>query len=174
MRLPHRRWQLVALAAAVFAVSLAGVAAGSEVFSDSAPPPHPTDDPAHLVRQFSDAPPPQHPDPATVAKLRESALQAAAQSGGTPTSAVIFRTTRQRAQEGIGAGIVNSDQPVYLIVIRGDFRAEEHAPDGRIVTIEGDVVTLTIDPKTFNVTDGSLQKAEVDTARLGSPIRLGL
>jgi hypothetical protein len=79
--------------------------------------------------------------------------------------------------EAIGAGIVNSDQPAYLIALIGDFTASISSADGRPLTSTGRLVTLTVDAEAMRGTDGGFQTRkipEIDTSKLGEPIPLDL
>ena len=59
-------------------------------------------------------------------------------------------TTRQRAA---GGDIVNSDQPVYEIVLRGSFICGQCSVPAGATAPRGTILTLTLDRTTFRVTD---------------------
>lgn len=68
---------------------------------------------------------------------------------------VIVLTTREHAA---GGDIVNSNQPVYELIIRGEFvcvTACSHPPGG--VAPRGAVLVLTVDRRDLEVTDFGLQ-----------------
>jgi len=93
--------------------------------------------------------------------------QVAANNGDAhPTNAQAVLTTRQRAVTLDSASRVDSDQPTYYVVLRGQF-ADTHArtPDGR--TIYGTVLTLTVDSATHRILDFGLSDRVPAVAQLG-------
>lgn len=124
--------------------------------------------PAELATQV-DGPPP---------RLVEQARRAASAHGDrTPSWAGYVRTTRQAAVSFLGAGVVDSDQPAYLVVLvagpGGDFRANR-APRGRPAP-RGDRMALVVDAATLEVLDFGLDSGgEFDLALLGAAYRLPL
>ena len=84
-----------------------------------------------------------------------------------PISAQIVLTTRQRAVSLDSGSIVDSDQPTYFVVLRGQF-ADTHARTpypGQ--TIYGSVLTLTIDAATQRILDFGLSDTVPAIAQLG-------
>ena len=67
--------------------------------------------------------------------------------------AQVFSTTRQAAA---GGDVVDSDQPVYEIVIEGDFVCETCSRPPGASPPRGSVATLSVDRRTFRVTDFTL------------------
>jgi photosystem II stability/assembly factor-like uncharacterized protein len=65
----------------------------------------------------------------------------------------VFSTTRRAAA---GGDVVNSNQPVYMIVIQGKFVCETCSRPPGAPAPRGSVATLSIDRKTFRVTDFGL------------------
>jgi hypothetical protein len=85
-----------------------------------------------------------------------------------PIGASYVRTTRQRAEAMSGDG-VDSDQPVYLVLLRGDFvdyyargiyRARDAFP-------RGTVITFTVDAETHGILDFGIGGRAPDLAQLG-------
>src|SRR5690348_10578860 len=62
------------------------------------------------------------PTPAVAARLERIALAISSANGDSnPTEITAVGTTRQAAQNATGGAIVDSNQPVYLICVRGQF-----------------------------------------------------
>jgi hypothetical protein len=96
-----------------------------------------------------------------ITRLRAIALGAAAQNGEqSPTDAIAYKTTRQDANARTSGAIVDSNQPVFLIVEHGNFVGVDvslmygsQAPRGRIISV-------IVDAATGNVTDWGYEPTE--------------
>ena len=152
---------------AVIAIVVAGGATGA------LPPGAVPNDPLAHVRanEISGASPPPAPDAGTLRSLRDDALAFASLSReDDPTDGLVFRTTRQHANAAIGAGVVDSDQPVYLVVMRGTFVGGPGGGNPARVP-RSEYLAVVVDAATGVVTDWGLIRAP-QTATLGAPTPL--
>lgn len=107
--------------------------------------------------------------------LSSLASRVGEQDGDThPAGGWYVRTTRQTAMDATDAGTVDSDEAVYLVVLRGHFihsmyygPAGSHAP-------RGTVVTFTVDPITREILDYGISDTAPDLASLGNVHLLSL
>jgi hypothetical protein len=92
--------------------------------------------------------------------------EAAALGDPRPTSAVYVLTRRQAATHASSGASVNSNQPVYLIVLTGSFTTGQVGPaPGR--RVHGTVATEVLDARTGQDTDFGVGQIPVSTAQLG-------
>ena len=86
-----------------------------------------------------------------------------------PTGASYVRTTRQKAEAMSGDG-VDSDPPVYLVLLRGDF--VDYYAHGIYRTRDafprGTVITFTVDAETHGILDFGIGGRAPDLTQLGS------
>ena len=106
------------------------------------------------------------------AKIRTDALSTAkGDQDAHPSSVMVFASRRHEANIAAGAGTgVFGEQPVYLVVIRGNFVASF----GRGSPERASVVTLVLDRKTLAHLDYGFG-GPVDTSKVGPglPLHLG-
>jgi hypothetical protein len=103
-------------------------------------------------------------DPNVVAKLREMALDAAGESTATTMRAVAV-SDHQAAETVLSGRIMYDHAPVYVIVITGGpFTAGRH-PYGAPAP-EGDVLTLTVDAASYDVTDVGIGDVDPDLSQV--------
>ena len=151
--------RLFAVGAALFAVVALTVAAGAGAFGSGQYP-------AAIVG----APPP--PSAAELQKLGRIALTAAADDGDAhPAWAAVVPTRRQVAEQADNAGWVNTNPPVYFIVVVGHFRVPLSV-NRRFFT--GGVLTRTIPTHPGGAGDGSLQQTVPNLYAMGRPEPLPL
>jgi hypothetical protein len=92
----------------------------------------------------------------------------------TPSDARVFRTTRTTATKALDDSVADSHQPVYVVILHGDFVAlgaprPPDAPEPR-----GRELYFVWDPVANVVTDFGLGNDSPDLARLGSGVPLDL
>ena len=102
------------------------------------------------------------------AKLRALALQAAGAS--TPQTMIATASAdHQAAEKVISGAIVNDHGPVYVIAITGGPFTARSSPSG-VSAPQGDVLTLTVDARTFQVTDTGITNDAPDLSLIGSVV----
>jgi hypothetical protein len=120
-------------------------------------------------------PPPPPPSPPAEKHARAPAFlvtlaarMAAENCDKHPTAASYVRTTRQAAEAMSGDG-VDSDPPVYLVLLRGDFvDYYAHGPyRTRTDFPRGTVITFTVDAATHDSLDFGIGSGAPDLAQLG-------
>jgi hypothetical protein len=124
----------------------------------------------------SDRAPELPPDQATLARVEQIATHTATQLRDSALeSARVYATTRKTANLAAARAEVDSDQPVYLIVLHGTFVAVgvPH-PAGAVPDAKGHIVRLVWDPATDSVTDWGIGNNEPDTAKLGRGLPLDI
>jgi hypothetical protein len=112
------------------------------------------------------APPP--PGPAELAKLAQIALRSATFAGDAhPTDGVVVPSTRLTAEWVDGGAIIDSNQPVYFVLLHGHFRIDRGPP--RLLATFGKlpILTLTIDARTNKGTDGGVESRMPDLYAIG-------
>lgn len=107
-------------------------------------------------------------DPHVRAKLRALALQAA---GASPPQTMIATASpdRQAAERIISGDIVNDHAPVYVIEITGGPFTARSSPPG-VPATQGDVIILTVDARTYGVTDAGITNEAPDLTQIGSVV----
>jgi len=125
------------------------------------------------TRMVPGAPP--IPTGSELVAVQQIALKAAADNGDAkPTTATLVPTTRGIAEEIDAGASVNSDQPVYFVVLHGHFTANGASiPEGASAPT-GSVLTLTIDPNTNEITDLGIEDSTPDVGEIGVPVTLTL
>ncbi|HKP60158.1 MAG TPA: hypothetical protein VJV78_25710 [Polyangiales bacterium] len=113
-------------------------------------------------------------DPSVRAKLRELALQASAAAGvSSPrTMIAVASADHQVAEHVVSGAIVEDHVPVYVVEMTGGpFTTERTGsrPPG-VSAPKGDVLTLTIDAKTFRVTDTGVSSNAPDLTQIDSNV----
>jgi len=90
-------------------------------------------------------------------------------SGATgPVTISFVQTTRQAAVSLVEPGdLVDSNQPVALVLLRGSFVSPGGGPLGSHTTQTASVMTLSIDDSTRGVLDSGIQNSVPDLAALG-------
>jgi hypothetical protein len=118
------------------------------------------------------APPP--PNPAELQKLGQIALEAATGAGDPhPTAAVVVPSTRRIAEDvDAGAGI-NSNLPVYFLLLHGHFTVDGPIPRGAKPPT-GSIYTLTINSRTNQGMDVGVGDLMPDLYAIGEPEPLPL
>jgi hypothetical protein len=91
-----------------------------------------------------------------------------------PSSAGWVKTTRQRAVSAESTDTVDSNQPVYYVVLHGHFAATKGylGPGAAVPT--GTILTLTVDASTGEVLDNSLSNRTPDFSHTGRLSALAL
>jgi hypothetical protein len=107
---------------------------------------------------------PGHPPSFVVAQVRASIARA---KDRHPITAQFVLTRRQAANEVVSGASVNSNQPVYLVVVKGSFTVARPGP-----TASGfmrvPVLTYVFDARTGRETDGGFGRLFPDLSRLGT------
>lgn len=114
------------------------------------------------------------PDPLALAAMRDMAIEISSLNGeASPQRGQVFASTRKFAQTVIDGDTVDTDQPVFVAVLHGNFVGYlASVPiEGQFPT--GDVLTITFDANTLAVTDWGLVPVAPDTTRLGTSTSLG-
>jgi hypothetical protein len=107
-------------------------------------------------------------DPNVRAKLRTLALQASATAGvASPRTMVAVASPDHQAAEQIVSGdIVNDHAPVYVVAMTGGpFTSIRGNPFGG-PSSQGDVLTLTVDARTYDVTDVGITSVQPDLTQI--------
>jgi hypothetical protein len=91
-----------------------------------------------------------------------------------PSSAAWVKTTRQTAVSAESTDTVDSNQPVYYVVLHGHFAATKGylGPGAAVPT--GTILTLTVDASTGEVLDNGLSNRTPDFSHTGPPSALAL
>ena len=115
------------------------------------------------------------PDAQELAYLREVALRVAADTGDPhPTSGRVWASTRVRANVLVSGDRVDTDQPTYVLVVEGDFVANNAPRPAGAPAPTGSVVTLVLDPSIGGVLDFGVRNSVPDLTALGPGADLGL
>lgn len=101
------------------------------------------------------------------AKLRDVALQAASRHGVARPQKVlaVAASDHQAAEKLLSGADVNDHAPVYVIKLTGGRFTALHHPPG-VPAPQGNVLTLTVDATTHNVTDIGIVDAEPDLSQI--------
>jgi hypothetical protein len=107
-------------------------------------------------------------DPNVRAKLRALALQTA---GASPPRTMIATASpdHQAAEKIISGDVVNDHAPVYVIEITGGPFAARSSPPG-VSAPQGNVLTITVDARTYRVTDVGITNDAPDLTQIGSVV----
>jgi hypothetical protein len=107
-------------------------------------------------------------DPNVRAKLRALALQAA---GASPPQTMIATASpdHQAAEKIISGDIVNDHAPVYVIEITGGPFTARSSPSG-VPAPQGNVLTITVDARTYRVMDAGITNDAPDLTQIGSVV----
>ena len=112
---------------------------------------------------------------AELAKIRVDALATARfNKDAHPSSVTVYASRRHEANIAAGAGTgVFGEQPVYLVVLRGNFLASYPSAPGPIAPKRTSVITMVLDRKTLRQLDYGFG-SQVDTSKIGPglPLRL--
>jgi hypothetical protein len=76
---------------------------------------------------------------------------------------------RQAAERIISGDIVNDHAPVYVIEITGGPFTARSSPPG-VPATQGDVIILTVDARTYGVTDAGITNEAPDLTQIGSVV----
>jgi len=110
--------------------------------------------------------------PAFVATI--AANEARRSGDAAPASAAWAKTTRQAAMDADSGDQVDSNQPVFYVVVHGRFVDQKaHMPSG-VSPPTGTVLSITIDASTQQVLDYALGDHQPDLARVGGAAPLHL
>jgi hypothetical protein len=112
---------------------------------------------------------------AKLVKLAASVRAMAKANGDAhPSGAMIYASRRHEANIAAGAGTgVFGEQPVYLVVVRGQFVCNScSGPRGHIAP-RGNIITTVVDRKTLQGLDFGIG-GRVDTSKLGPGLPLAL
>lgn len=146
----------VALGVVVAAAVTLGIAAATGAFGGGSHP--------RIVRG---APPP--PSPRELTAIKRFVLQQAAAAGDPhPTSGVLVPTTRRIAEQVDAGDPSEANTPAYFVVVHGTFEADAPGPPGAAAP-KGTILTLTIDPRTNQSTDGGVEDRMPDVDAIGRP-----
>ena len=131
----------------------------------------PGDRAANLRAPSGQAAPPV-PDRAMLNFLLAQAKRRAAENGEPSFKrGEVYRTTRQLANAAVRAGVVDSDQPVYLVILHGDFTGYA-MPLGGGRPPQAPYLNFIIDANTRELTDWGLLGDLPETSTLPPPIPL--
>jgi len=83
-----------------------------------------------------------------------------------PTSALFVLTRRQAANEVLSGASVNSNQPVYVVVVKGSFTVVRPGPNASGF-MHVAVLNYVFDARTGRETDGGFGRVLPDLTRLG-------
>jgi len=115
------------------------------------------------------------PDPEELAYLREVALRVAAETGDPhPTGGRVWASTRARANMLLSGDRVDTDQPTYMLVVEGDFVADNAPGPAGAPAPTGSVLTLVLDPSIGGVLDFGVLNSVPDLTALGPGADLGI
>jgi len=88
-----------------------------------------------------------------------------------PQSGEVFSTTHQTAERVISASGVNTNQPVFAVVLRGKFVGyTAYTPDGKFPA--GNAMNVVFDANSLAITDWGLLSTVPDLAALGASTSL--
>jgi hypothetical protein len=107
-------------------------------------------------------------DPNEIAKLRGIALRAASTAGVSSPKTIhaVAASDRHSAESVLSGAVINDSTPVYVIKMTGGpFTALQHPPGTGFP--QGNVLTLTINATTHEVTDFGLVNDEPDLSQIG-------
>jgi hypothetical protein len=122
-------------------------------------------------RVVKGAPPP--PSRAELRTLARLALRAAGGAGDPhPTGAVVVPSTRKIAERVDAGAVVDSNPPVYFVLLHGHFTANMAPPGGKFP--QGTILTVTIDSRTNESLDLGIGKRLPDLAAIGEAEPLAL
>ena len=117
------------------------------------------------------------PDQQVLTDLRELALSVASNSGedDSPTGGRVWATSRERANElAFQTRMADTDQPVYVVVLHGDFvLSDAPRPSGAPIPT-GSVLTMIVDPTTGGIMDFGAHHVAPDLSALGEGVDLGV
>ena len=114
--------------------------------------------------------------PGKLARLTAMAKRAARLSGDAhPSSATVYASRRHEANIAAGAGSgIPGEQPVYLVVIRGNFVCSDCSAPARVLSApRGNVITMVVGRSTLQGLDGGIGD-QVDTSKLGPGLPLAV
>ncbi len=113
--------------------------------------------------------------PAKLVKIRADALATAKfNKDAHPSSVMVYASRRHEANIAAGAGTgVPGSQPVYLVVLRGDFLASYPSAPGPIAPKRTSVITMILDRTSLRQLDYGFG-SEVDTSQVGPGLPLAL
>jgi hypothetical protein len=115
--------------------------------------------------------------PTKLAKIEAMVRRDATADGdANPTSAVVYASRRHEANIATGAGTgVVGEQPVYLVVIQGDFTCTTCGGPPGHTPPHGTVITLVLGREKLNGLDFGIGGQQPDTSSLGPgvPVPLG-
>jgi hypothetical protein len=116
------------------------------------------------------------PGPAELAKMKSVALQVAAATGDPhPESARAYPTSRSTANKVASFGAsADTDEPVYLIVVHGNFNATSLPLPGGAPAPTGSIETIVWDPARDVITDFGIKNRVPNAATIGEGFDLGL
>jgi hypothetical protein len=102
------------------------------------------------------------------ATLESQAGRLAAENGGTvPSTADVVLTTRQAAMDVEGGDIVDSDQPVYMVQMQGEFVVNTASYPSGVEAPTGSVLSFLYDPEAARLMDWGVGEQSADLASLG-------
>lgn len=112
---------------------------------------------------------------AKLARLEAMVRSAAKASGDAhPTSATVYASRRHEANIAAGAGSgIPGTQPVYLVVVRGNFVCDACTGPAGAAPPHGHVITMVLARKTLRGLDGGIG-GQVDTSKVGPGLTLQL
>jgi hypothetical protein len=109
---------------------------------------------AEVARSAAAEPPVTLPDPAEKAQLREWIRGFAAFNGeSAPADGRVIATTRARFNRADSGAEVETDPPVWVVVVRGDFVANAAHPPYGAELPRGRFMVVAVDAQTKEVTD---------------------
>ena len=108
-------------------------------------------------------------DPDVMSKVRSVAMARSSRAGvsSPATMRAVAASDHQAAQDVVSGAIVNDHAPVYVVAMTGGPFTASHHPPG-VAAPQGDVLTVTVDARTFRVTDVGIHSAAPDLTAIDS------
>jgi len=147
-----------------------GLAASGPASSAPASSGPPSSQPASAV---ASAAPASGSDP-TLQKLWDLAVSAATAQGGTIKAAQAVRSTHARAVAVTSGGIIEGDQPVWVIQVEGvgEFVCNSCSVPAGASAPHGRFQTFVVDASTFRTLDFGLSDTDANLTQLGTVVTL--
>jgi hypothetical protein len=117
------------------------------------------------------------PDQQVLADLRELALFVGSNSGedDSPTGGRVWAASRERAAElAFQTRMADTDQPVYVVVLHGDFVLSDAPRPSGAPTPTASVLTMIVDPTTGGILDFGACHVAHELSALGEGVDLGV
>jgi hypothetical protein len=107
------------------------------------------------------------------ADMKAAVLRTSTEAGEpNPTNVRVFATSRAAAEQALADARVDSDQPVYAIVLEGSFVSQNAPRPAGTPAPSSRYITMTWDPQTRDVVDFGLPEVAPNTSSLGPSLTL--